>query len=191
MAVLSEQTPAREFSVHSIYRPLKAACEMFKSEAAAKGCDILEPEPIRSRFPEIEMSLFDLTLAFKNIMHNAVKYSFRPPQGRDSNRYVRITGRWADKERQTYNISIENFGVGISEEEIEGRLIFQPYYRGEKASDRRRTGAGFGLAHARQIIEGLHHGSIEVTSEPMGRDAYLTTFTVKLPIRQPAPQAEP
>ena len=186
MAVLTEQTPSREFSVHSIYRPLKAASQMFESEAAAKGCNILDPQPINSHFPNIEMSLFDLGLAVKNLIHNAVKYSFEAPYNRkDTRRYVKIIGRWADNEQLYYSISIQNYGVGISPEEIEQRLIFQPYYRGKKASDRRRTGAGLGLAHARQIIEDLHHGTIEVTSKHLSRKAYLTTFVVTLPIEQP------
>jgi signal transduction histidine kinase len=184
MAVLAEQTPARSFSMHSLYRPLKEACEMFSSEAALKGCDILEPKPIGSRFPEIEMSLFDLTLAFKNLIHNAIKYSFNPPRAYEGNRYIRILGHWAEEQQQAYSISIENYGVGIPQAEIDGRAIFAPYYRGVKASDRCRTGAGLGLAHVRQVIEDLHHGTISVTSKPLFGEAYLTTFVVTLPVRQ-------
>ena len=185
MSVLSGQSPERAFTLHSLYRPLKEACQMFESEAAAKGCNILDPHAVASRFPDVEMSLFDLTLAFKNLIHNAIKYSFKPPQKYEGHRYVRITGRWADPDQQHYSISIENYGVGIPQAEIDSRAIFRPYYRGAKASDRRRTGAGLGLSHVQQIIEELHHGSITVTSKPMYGDAHLTTFTVTLPVRQP------
>ena len=125
------------------------------------------------------------SLAFKNLIHNAIKYSFKPPQKYAGQRYVRITGQWADPDRQAYTINIENYGVGIPQEEIDSRLIFRPYYRGAKASDRRRTGAGLGLAHVRQIIEEMHHGSISVTSKPVVGEAHLTTFSVTLPVRQP------
>jgi signal transduction histidine kinase len=189
MAVLTEQTPVREFSMHSIYRPLKAARELFESEAEAKGCDILEPQSIGSSFPDIEMSLFDLEMAFKNVIHNAVKYSyFAESRQRSFQRYVKIIGEWADVRRKHYRVAVQNYGVGILPEEIEQRLIFEPYRRGEQSSDRRRTGAGLGLAHACQIIEDLHHGSIEVTSESQPGGAYLTTFMVTLPIRQPKPE---
>ena len=154
LAVLSNQTLTREFKVHNIYRPLIEACELFRSEAALKGCDILRPETIGGSFPDIEMSLLDLSIAFKNVIHNAVKYSFRPPTAHEFRRYVRIQCRAADPEKMNYRISIQNYGLGISDEEIEKRLIFQPFYRGERATDRRRTGAGFGLAYARQVIEG-------------------------------------
>lgn len=186
MGALSGQISAREYSICNIWRPIKDACEAFASEATAKGCDILEPQPTGgSRFPDIEMSLFDLTIAFKNLIHNAVKYSFGPPSGQDQRRYILITGQWADTEHLRYSISVQNYGVGITEEEIKGRLIFDPYYRGAKATDRRRTGAGLGLAYVRQIVEDLHHGTIEVTSKNLSGNAYLTTFTVTLPVRQP------
>ena len=107
----------------------------------------------------------------------------------EGNRYIRIIGRWADADHQSYNVSIENYGVGIPQEEIDNGAIFAPYYRGVKASDRRRTGAGLGLAHARQIIEDLHNGAITVTSKYVAGEAYLTTFTVTVPVYQP-PRAE-
>jgi signal transduction histidine kinase len=186
MSVLSEQNYVRQFKEHSIFRPLKEACELFESEAAQNGCDILGPRAREGGFPTIEMLLFDLTIAFKNIIHNAVKYSFRPPANLDKHRTIKVWGEWY-KNKEFYLVHIQNYGVGISPTEIENRLIFAPYYRGEKASDRKRTGSGFGLAHARLVIEDLHGGFIIVTSTPQGGDAHLTTFTVRLPIRQPRP----
>ncbi|RPI95725.1 MAG: sensor histidine kinase, partial [Chloroflexi bacterium] len=185
MAVLSEQSPKRKFSEHSIYRPVKEACELFASEAASKGCDILGPSAREGSFPPMEMSLFDLTIAFKNIIHNAVKYSFTPPANMSTHRTIKVWGEWDRSRKAYYVIHVQNYGVGITPEEIEKRLIFDRYYRGDKASDRRRTGSGLGLAHARLVIEELHHGEINVTSEPQGGDAYLTQFSVRLPIKQP------
>lgn len=183
LAVLPGSTAPREFTVHSIYRPLIQAVELFESEAQHAGCDILPPRALGPgpRFPDMEMSLFDMTLAFQNLVHNAVKYSFLPPKGQEGSRYIRIEGRWADG--QHYSISIQNYGVGITKEEIENRLIFA-HYRGEMATDRQRTGAGLGLVYVRQVIEDMHNGSLGVTSERASDDGYLTTFTVTLPIRQ-------
>ncbi len=187
MTVLSEQKPPeRLFTMHSIFRPLKEAIEMFKGEAEAKGCNILDPipDPSDDQFPVIEMSLFDLTIAFKNLIHNAVKYSFQPLRGQKGSRFVRIRGHWVDKAHRYYSVRIQNLGVGIPQEEIDSGLIFRPFTRGAKASDRRRTGAGLGLAHVRQIVEDLHHGKVEVTSRLLSGEAYLTTFTVILPVHQ-------
>lgn len=182
-AFSSEEFPKRAFSKHSIYRPLKDACDLFRGEAEAKGCIIGEPTPVDSPFPDIEMSLFDLTFAFRNLVHNAVKYSFSARRERE--RFIRVTGQWVDDSRQRYAIEIQNYGVGITQEEIETGSIFEPEHRGTLASDRHRTGGGLGLAQARRVIEDLHRGKIEVKSEPMGGGAYLTTFTVILPVKQP------
>ena len=185
MSVLSEPTAMRQFSEHSIYRPLKEACELFESEALQKGLAIIGPKARDGNFPNIEMSLFDLTIAFKNVIHNAVKYSYRPPKRLDLHRTIKVWGEWDSKRKGYYSIFIQNYGVGIMPFEIEKRLIFEPYYRGEKASDRSRTGAGLGLAHARSVIEDLHHGHISVTSIHQSGDAFLTTFIISLPVKQP------
>jgi signal transduction histidine kinase len=182
MMVLTDQTATPEFEDHNLFRPLKEACELFESEALQKGCDILGPRPIGENFPRMEMCLGELTIAFKNLIHNAIKYSFNPPAQLDKHRSIKVWGQW-ENDRQHYLVSIQNYGVGIQEDEIQKRLIFEPYYRGILASDRKRTGAGFGLAYVRQVIEELHQGSITVTSKQQGGEAYLTTFIVRLPIK--------
>ncbi|MBI5294911.1 MAG: GAF domain-containing protein [Chloroflexi bacterium] len=183
MSVLSDDNPMRQFSEHSIYRPLKEACELFESEALQKGCDILGPRARDGNFPKIEMSLFDLTIAIKNIIHNAVKYSFKPPRNLDKHRTIKVWGE-SDKDRDGYYVvCVQNYGVEITQAEIENRTIFKPYIRGEKASDKRRIGAGFGLAHAQMVIEDLHNGFIDVTSIHQGGDAFLTTFKISLPCK--------
>jgi len=183
MGVLSNRVPIRDFKIVNIGDVLKKACKLFESEAAHKGCNILEPRSVDGPFPDIEMSEFDLLIALKNIVHNAVKYSFQPTPHQEK-RYVKVWGGYADFQKKIYKINIQNFGVGILKDEIENRKIFEPYYRGVNASDRRRTGAGFGLAYARRIIEDLHWGRIDVSSIPQGGEAYLTTFSIILPIYQ-------
>jgi signal transduction histidine kinase len=185
MSVLSEQEPKRQFTKHSLFLPLKEACELFESEALQNGCNIIGPRARDGSFPIVEMYLFDLAIAFKNIIHNAVKYSFRPPVDKDIHRTIKVWGQWDNNRAGFYSVFIQNYGVGINPQEIEKRMIFEPYYRGERASDRKRTGTGFGLAHARLVIEDVHHGFIEVTSIPQGGDAYLTTFSISLPVVQP------
>ena len=132
------------------------------------------------------MYLAELTLTLKNIIHNAVKYSYTPVTTEHSkHRYVRIYCAWHNQTQEIYRVSIENYGVGITKKEIDDRLIFRQFYRGEMASDRQRTGSGIGLAYADYVVSKLHHGRIEVSSTPMGGEAYLTVFHVILPISQP------
>lgn len=184
--------PPVVFELVNINDVLYEARKLFVAEAEFKGCDILEPKHIGDdQFPLIEMSRFHLGIALKNIVHNAVKYSYRPVKGSDKNRFINIWGIWAASSHQFYKLSIQNYGVGISQEEIDKRLIFEPFYRGKKAGDRHRTGAGFGLSYAREIIEEMHNGKISVTSVPASENAegkpdgaYITTFIITLPVLQ-------
>jgi signal transduction histidine kinase len=185
LVILSGETPRRRFSKHSIYRPLMNARELFQREARDKGCYIKPPRSadLGEDFPVVEISLEDMETAFKNLVHNAVKYSYKSSQ-HNPQRYVNIWGYWSDQEKTHYNIAIQNFGVGITEEEIRSGSIFDKYVRGARSFDRSRTGAGFGLTHVKHIIEDLHHGSIDVTSDEQEGGAFLTTFTVTLPVVQ-------
>lgn len=182
MGVLSNREPVREFKYQNIGRVLRKAASLFEAEALHKGCNILEPRSVSGEFPDIEMSEFDLLIALKNIIHNAVKYSFEHSIHQEKARYIKIWGGHMDSLKKQYRINVQNYGIGISAEEIESRRIFESFYRGANAGDRRRTGAGFGLAYARRIIEDLHDGKINVTSIPQGGDAHLTTFSIILPI---------
>lgn len=191
LGVVSGKKTGEKFSVHSIYRPLIAAILMYKDEAEELGYKILGPKGIgKNRFPEIEMRLFELTLAFKNIVHNAIKYSYRPSISQELSRFIRITGKWLPQEKNKYCISFENYGVGITKEEIDNRRIFNEFYRGYLSSDRQRTGSGIGLSYVAQVIEDMHHGKITVQSDPQDGGAYLTTFNIILPIRQPISNRE-
>ncbi len=191
MAITRHNGNISNFSLHNIYRPVVEAVSIFKEEASFLGLEFQGPIAIgESRFLEIEMSLFDLTLAFKNLIHNAIKYSFRASTKNDANRYIRITGGWYDEDKKSYFVSIQNYGVGITKEEIENRLVFKPFYRGVLSSDRNRTGSGIGLAYASNVIEKMHHGKLNVESIPQNGQAFLTTFKVILPIQQPKASIE-
>ena len=186
LAVFSqEESAVAPMEYHGIYRPLIDAIEMFRDEASFKNCDILEPVAVGTpRFPDIEMNLFELTLAFKNLIHNAIKYSYKPPKNLDRNRFIRVGGEWYDKEKRFYCINIQNYGVGISSEEIASRIIFKPFHRGIYSGDRNRTGSGIGLGFVAKIVEERHHGKIFVVSIPQGGGAHLTTFRIVLPVCQ-------
>lgn len=71
-------------------------------------------------------------------------------------------------------IVVKDTGPGIPAEQLE--RIFDRFYRGEAARDKRAIGAGLGLPIARWIVE-CHHGTITADSVP-GEG---TTITVMLP----------
>lgn len=94
-----------------------------------------------------------ISLALKNILENSQKYS--PTNARP----IRIS---AVIEAQHVVISIQDHGIGISQEDL--RFIFEPFYRADKARSPQRDGYGLGLSLAKNIIE-AHGGDISVRSE--------------------------
>jgi signal transduction histidine kinase len=107
---------------------------------------------------------FDLLYsAFKNIIENGCKYS------PDKISFVKVS--FAEKD---ILIEVINVGEIIAEQEIE--QIFQPFFRGGNAEDKK--GFGLGLPLAKRIIS-LHKGEVSVISDN-GR----TTFLIILPSLQ-------
>jgi signal transduction histidine kinase len=176
----SDATHERHFAGHSLRRLLQDACNMFRLEAQSKGIDIKEPFSRGGPFPEMDMARDELELAFKNLLHNAVKYS--TVGTRQLGRYVQVTGEPCDRDR--FRVSISNIGIGIDEADLD--KVFLPYWRSKKARRLFKTGAGLGLRIAQRIVHDLHGGEITVTSEPLPSGAHLTVFSVTLPIRQSA-----
>lgn len=80
-------------------------------------------------------------------------------------------------------LSVVDQGAGIAPENL--RRIFEPFFSTKTAPDASGLGGtGLGLAVCRDIIE-AHHGRIRVESRP-GQGS---TFTLLLPVAQPADQA--
>jgi len=139
----------------------------------SKALDSVEPYAVRKDI-EIVTCIGDtlhpvigdglsLSEAFVNIIGNAIKYSH------DGSK-VMVN---AEENGNDVVISIQDYGVGISEEDLP--RIFEGFFRG-KSGQAVATGHGIGLAVSRQIIE-AHDGSIAVESE-LGKG---TTFTIRLP----------
>lgn len=158
---------------------------IYNAEAKRRGIDIdINLASIQGEIPRLKISREHLQLAFNNLMHNAVKYSFRGGSGRD--RFVEITGQLEGK---FYAISFTNYGIGILDKEIEEGLIFDENYQGKLTHGEYRTGSGKGLFFVQDVIK-RHHGKIEVFSKQMSHkktqegEPHLIRFTIKLPIKQ-------
>jgi signal transduction histidine kinase len=162
--------PTYEFTKCSIKGIVEESILLYGAEAERKEIEfrrnIKEPA-------NLLMSRAHMQLAVNNLIHNAIKYSFH---GRyDITRYIEIHGEIIGSD---YSLSITNYGVGIIPEEYD--LIFAPGAKGKLAQEEYRSGAGMGLAIAKEVIE-KHKGSINVESYSTGGKAYLNKFTIRLP----------
>ena len=138
----------------------------------------------------IKASEREMVRALSNLMHNAIKYSWRRDPEHAKPAWVSV--RTKVKDQKVY-VEFENWGVPIKREEIEKEKVFKLGYRGEMSKDRGRLGTGIGLTDARRVAES-HGGYVEIESHPAVRGSYnekhenyygqpfLTRVTMVLPL---------
>lgn len=107
---------------------------------------------------DIEM----MTIAIKNIIENAVKYS-------PDHTMVKVL---VEKITHLIKINVIDSGIGISQVDIE--KIGKKFFR--SANTKRFSGSGLGVYSVRKIVE-LHHGSVTIDSKLDGG----TSVAVVLP----------
>jgi len=89
---------------------------------------------------------------FTNVINNAVKYS-------SSEGVITIT---ITDDKDFYVVNIRDTGEGIPKESV--GMLFERFYRVDKARSRSSGGTGLGLPIAKEIME-IHQGKISITSE--------------------------
>ena len=99
-----------------------------------------------------------------NLLDNAIRHS---PEGGS------ITVR-AQRQQDTVQVDVVDQGPGLSPEELS--LVFERFYRGDKARTRATGGAGLGLAIVKQLVEA--HGGRVWAESTEGQGA---TFSFTLP----------
>ena len=107
-----------------------------------------------------------LKIAIKNILKNAIQFSYKNSQVIVKNY----------KKDGFFNISVQDFGIGI--EKNEQIKIFEKFYRTDKSRNKNSGGTGLGMSILKKIID-IHKGKININSkENVG-----TTITISFPIK--------
>lgn len=106
-----------------------------------------------------------LTLAFTNLVENAVKYN-------KENGWVHVS---LDADHKFFYVKVMDSGMGIPEESLD--YIFERFYRVDKSHSSEIDGTGLGLAIAKSAVL-VHKGAIKVSSQ-IGEG---TTFSVRIPL---------
>ncbi|MGO2189624.1 MAG: cell wall metabolism sensor histidine kinase VicK [Streptococcus thermophilus] len=132
-----------------------------------KSYEIIRDYPVNSIWVEIDTD--KMTQVVDNIVNNAIKYS---PDG------GQITVSMKTTDTQLI-VSISDQGLGIPKKDLP--LIFDRFYRVDKARSRAQGGTGLGLSIAKEIVK-QHNGFIWAKSE-YGKGS---TFTIVLPYDQDA-----
>ena len=114
--------------------------------------------------PTLFVDKYKMSLAIKNLIDNALKYG-------DSNKLIQLS---LIATKNTVDISVKDFGSGISKEQI--NEITKPLYRGSAAKQKQKSGFGLGLAITKKIVE-AHNGRLKIKSK-LGQS---TEFIISLP----------
>ena len=101
---------------------------------------------------EINANFDDISLAVKNLIKNALKYS--PPE---ENILIQV-----EENDKSVRCSFQDFGSGISKPDQE--KIFERFYRVDKGRSRKVGGTGLGLAIVKHALD-RNNAVIEIVSE--------------------------
>ncbi len=160
---------------------VSSVVRLIEPRAAAAGI-AFETRVAQEPLPRLWADERLIKQALLNILSNAVK--FTPPGG--SIRLTVDTIR-LDSGDTGLGIEIADTGLGIAASEL-GR-VFEPFHRGDCATNRRFEGTGLGLPLARSFID-LHGGSLTLDSVQGAG----TTVRISLPPtagNKPGPAGEP
>lgn len=106
-----------------------------------------------------------ITLAFTNLIENAIKYN-------REDGWVHVS---LNADHQYFYLKVEDSGIGIPQDSIEH--IYERFYRVDKSHSREIGGTGLGLAITRSAIL-MHRGAIKVFST----EGEGTIFNVRIPL---------
>ncbi len=155
----------REFAPVDVGALVEAEMAKVRGRAAEAGIEL------RSDLAEATVtgSEADLSLALRNLLDNALRYT-------DVGGTITVSVRAGDR---LVTISVEDTGAGIPSRAL-GR-VFERFYRVDEARSRATGGTGLGLSIVRHVVE-RHGGTVTVTSQ-LGVGS---RFSIELPVAEDA-----
>lgn len=146
----------------NINEMLEVLLKRLRPLAAKRNIEIVFESfrPVVAEIDEVKLSL-----AFSNLIENAIKYNL-------DNGWIRVS---LNADHKYFYVKIADSGVGIPEDCQ--NQIFERFYRVDKARSRETGGTGLGLAITRNAIL-MHKGAIKLYS----KEAEGTTFTIRIPL---------
>lgn len=164
LSLVKMDKPAEVMNIASVNlnELLEIVLKRLKPIAQKKNVEILL-ESFRPVVAEIDEVKF--TQVVSNLVENAIKYN-------QLDGWVHVS---LNADYQYFYVRVEDSGIGIPKECQD--LVFERFYRVDKARSRETGGTGLGLAIVQKIIL-MHHGTIKLHSE----EGVGTTFTVRIPL---------
>ena len=144
---------------------LKQSIRSLSFQANEKNINIHFVNKLNSKFFHIKLDQVRILQVFRNILDNAIKYSY---QGGEINVEIKMRGIGLE-------VSILDKGIGICKSEV--FEIFDKFKQAKNAHAQYKGGAGLGLFIAKKIVE-LHNGMIWVESKFRKE----TVFRIQLPL---------
>ncbi len=170
-ASLEKGDRARNFEAVNICQLVTRELEAYRYQIQKDGFKLTTeiPEEVPCTFGDPTA----ISMAFFNLLDNAVKYS---ADDKEIHVNVRHTNGYID-------LSVADKGPGIPAEEQQ--KIFEKFYRGSTAVGKKVRGSGIGLSITQHVAE-IHGGQVTVES----RVGEGSTFTLRIPVRRPPELAE-
>jgi len=141
---------------------MELVLKRLKPIAEKKNVEILF-ESFRPVVAEVDEVKF--TQVVSNLVENAIKYN-------NNEGWVHVS---LNADYQYFYVRVEDSGIGIPKESQE--LVFDRFYRVDKARSSETGGTGLGLSIVQNIVL-MHHGIIKLYSE----EGQGTTFTIRIPL---------
>lgn len=173
--VLSNKFKKENFLKTDISEFITKLVESYKDEALEKHINFLSEDGLFSKI-EVEVVRAEFETAIRNIIDNAIKYSYQWTQIKLD---IKIEKNLSNNVPYA-KVLIQNTGSGIMKKDSE--KIYQKGFRGENTNN--QFGHGIGLYEANNIIF-FHKGSIDFKSHPIhgsDRNTWETTFIIKIPL---------